>query len=215
MLLQTHQRNLPKSRHNSHTAKQAANRPNHPQHRQSTIQRLLSNMATSQKTHSTRRNRLRSSAEKRVEQPATRENAITKRLILYSDGGARGNPGPAAIAAVITTEDGQTLTTKTRYIGIHTNNQAEYHALILALETALAFEAEEVICHLDSELVTRQLNGEYTVKNPTLQQLWSKTLALRRQFKKTQFISVPRTNPNIQKADKLLNQTLDTTHDKT
>ena len=151
-----------------------------------------------------------------MEHPAAlRENAINKRLILYSDGGARGNPGPAAIAAVITNENKQIIKTKTRYIGIHTNNQAEYHALMLALETALALGAEEVTCHLDSELVTKQLNGEYTVKNPTLQQLWSKVLSLRAQFKTIQFISVPRTNINIQQADKLLNQTLDANSKKT
>jgi len=127
----------------------------------------------------------------------------------FSDGGARGNPGPAAIACLITAENGQVLTTKSRYIGLRTNNQAEYEALMLALETALSLGAEEVTCHLDSELVVKQLRGEYAVKNIELRKLWSKAYELRKQFKKAVFVSVPRTNSNIQKADCLVNAALD------
>ena len=143
-----------------------------------------------------------------MEQTA-REQTITKHLTLYSDGGARGNPGPAAAACLITTENQQVLMAKSRYLGIRTNNQAEYEALIMALEAALALGAEEVTCYLDSELVTKQLRGEYTVKNPELQLLWSKTYTLRKQLKNATFISVPRTNSQIQKADKLVNEALD------
>ncbi len=98
---------------------------------------------------------------------------------------------------------------KSRYLGLRTNNQAEYEALIMALEAALSLGAEEVTCYLDSQLVTKQLRGEYAVKNPELRQLWNKTYTLRKQLKTSTFISVPRTNSQIQKADKLVNEALD------
>jgi ribonuclease HI len=129
--------------------------------------------------------------------------------MIYSDGGARGNPGPAAIAFLIISENGQVLTINSRYIGSHTNNQAEYKALIAALESAVALNTEEVICHLDSQLVVKQLTGEYTVKNSELKKLWNKVWELNRHFKKVRFVSVPRTNIQIQKADALVNQALD------
>jgi ribonuclease HI len=129
--------------------------------------------------------------------------------MIYSDGGARGNPGPAAIAFLITSENGQVLTINSRYIGSHTNNQAEYKALIAALESAVALNAEKVISHLDSQLVVKQLTGEYTVKNAELKKLWNKVGELNRRFKKVSFVSVPRTNIQIQKADALVNDALD------
>jgi ribonuclease HI len=129
--------------------------------------------------------------------------------MIYSDGGSRGNPGPAAIAFLIISENGHVLTVNSRYIGSHTNNQAEYKALIWALESAVALNAEEVICHLDSQLVVRQLTGEYSVKNSELKKLWNKIGELNRFFKKVSFVSVPRTNIQIQKADALVNEALD------
>jgi ribonuclease HI len=96
-----------------------------------------------------------------------------------------------------------------RYLGSRTNNQAEYEALIAALESALALHAEEVICYLDSQLVVKQITGEYRVKNLELRKLWRKAQELIRNFKKASFISVPRTNSQIQKADALVNETLD------
>jgi len=132
-----------------------------------------------------------------------------KRLMVFSDGGARGNPGPAAAAFIVLSENGQVLAANSRYLGLRTNNQAEYEALIAALESAVALHAEEVICHLDSELVAKQLNGEYTVKNSELRKLWRKIQELNSCFKKVRFISVPRTNIQIQKADALVNKALD------
>jgi len=129
--------------------------------------------------------------------------------MIYSDGGARGNPGPAAIAFLIISENGQVLTINSRYIGSHTNNQAEYKALIAALESAVALNAEKVISHLDSQLVVKQLTGEYTVKNSELKKLWNKIGELTRRFKTVSFVSVPRTNIQIQKADALVNEALD------
>jgi ribonuclease HI len=129
--------------------------------------------------------------------------------MIFSDGGARGNPGPAAIAFLILSENGQVLIAKSRYVGSRTNNQAEYEALITALESAVPLHAEEVICHLDSELVVKQLIGEYRVKNLELRKLWRKAHELIKSFKKASFISVPRTNIQIQKADALVNEALD------
>jgi ribonuclease HI len=130
-------------------------------------------------------------------------------LLLYSDGGARGNPGPAAIAYLVVSEEGAVIHSDSCFIGDHTNNQAEYDALIAALEFAKTIKVDEVICHLDSELVAKQLKGEYNVKNPELRKLWRKAVELKETFKKISFINVPRTNPYIEKADSLVNKTLD------
>lgn len=92
---------------------------------------------------------------------------------------------------------------------MRTNNQAEYEALIAALESAVALHAEEIICHLDSELVTKQVTGEYCVKNSELRKLWSKVQELSKFFKKVSFLSVPRANIYIQRADALVNEALD------
>ena len=140
--------------------------------------------------------------------------SMYQRLLLYSDGGARGNPGPAAIAYLALTEKGETVKADSRFIGTHTNNQSEYNALIAALEFAAANKVEEVVCHLDSELVARQLKGEYSVKNLELQKLWCRAQELKRCFKKISYVNVPRTNIYIQKADALVNKTLDE-HQKT
>jgi ribonuclease HI len=110
---------------------------------------------------------------------------------------------------LILSETGQVLMAKSRYLGFRTNNQAEYEALISAIESAIALHAEEIICHLDSQLVVKQVTGEYRVKNPELRTLWRKAQELIRSFKKASFISVPRTNIQIQKADALVNEALD------
>ena len=129
--------------------------------------------------------------------------------MVFSDGGARGNPGPAAAAFIVLSENGQVLAANSRYLGLRTNNQAEYEALIAALQFAATVNAEEVTCHLDSELVAKQLTGKYTVKNSELRKLWRKIQELNRGFKNVRFISVPRTNIQIQKADALVNKALD------
>jgi len=136
---------------------------------------------------------------------------MEKRLKIYSDGGARGNPGPAAAAYLILTDTGEVLKAGSRYLGKRTNNQAEYEALIFALETAANLGAEEVLCHLDSELVGKHLTGEYKVKNPELQKLWNRTQQLKRCFKNVTFVNVPRTNSYIVRADSLVNEILDNT----
>ena len=97
----------------------------------------------------------------------------------------------------------------TRFIGVHTNNQAEYEALLMALKFAADQKAQEVVCHLDSELVAKQLKGEYAVKNDELWLLWRRVQQLKACFKKISFVNVPRTNQQIQRADALVNKTLD------
>ncbi|XHH09807.1 MAG: ribonuclease HI family protein [Candidatus Bathyarchaeia archaeon] len=133
---------------------------------------------------------------------------MVKRLVIYSDGGARGNPGPAA-AAFLAMENAEIVKTDSRFIGIRTNNQAEYEALTMGLDYALNVGAEEVICYLDSELVGRQMKGEYSVKNLELRRLYLKAHALRVRFKKAEFYNVARANSFIQKVDALVNKTLD------
>ena len=106
-------------------------------------------------------------------------------------------------------ENSEIIKTDAQFLGIRTNNQAEYEALIMALEYATNMGTEEVTCYLDSELVGRQMTGEYSVKNIELQKLYLKAHALRVRFKKTEFYNVTRNNQFIQKADALVNKTLD------
>jgi ribonuclease HI len=129
-------------------------------------------------------------------------------LKIFSDGGSRGNPGQAAIAFLVQTDEGYIQKTYSQYIGVSTNNQAEYKALIAAMQFA-SNKTAEITCYLDSELVVKQVNGDYSVRNLKLRSLWKKVQSLRACFRKTIFISVPRTNIYIQKADTLLNIKLD------
>ena len=130
-------------------------------------------------------------------------------MSIYSDGGARGNPGPAAIAFIVSNGKGETVKADSSFIGVHTNNQAEYKALLMALKFASDIKAQEIVCYLDSELVVKQLTGEYTVKNHELKQLWQSVQEIKKCFLKISFVNVPRSNSQIQKADELVNKTLD------
>ena len=131
------------------------------------------------------------------------------KLQVYSDGASRGNPGVSAIAYLILDEENRMLKRKSTYLGVRTNNQAEYEALLSALQSASEFDGDEVECYLDSELVVKQLNGQYKVRNETLRILWIKVQDYKQRFRKTSFAYVPRTNPRIQEVDELANQTLD------
>jgi len=134
---------------------------------------------------------------------------VHNQVLIFSDGGSRGNPGPAASAFMILSENCDFLVRKARFLGLRTNNQAEYEALISALEAASKIGAKEAICHLDSELVAKQLAGIYTVKNSELKKLWRKVQEMARIFEKISYVNVPRTHPNIQAVDALVNETLD------
>ncbi len=129
-------------------------------------------------------------------------------LHLFTDGGSRGNPGQAAIAAIL--EDpmrGTVLREHYERIGIETNNVAEYRALIEGLKIAERYHPNRLICHLDSELVVRQLNGEYRVKMPTLQPLVEEIQELSMRFPDIVFKHIPR--EDNYRADKLVNTVLD------
>jgi ribonuclease HI len=125
-----------------------------------------------------------------------------------SDGGARGNPGPAAIG-VIVRKDGKILTQYSEKIGTATNNVAEYEALIKALELASRQSDKEVTCILDSELVVKQLLGEYAVRNSKLRELFLKVQKLQDRFEKVRYIHVSRWNKFQRIVDLLLNEELD------
>jgi len=137
------------------------------------------------------------------------KNKMPSKLRIYSDGGSRGNPGPSAIAFMIVDDKGKILKRHSKYLGICTNNQAEYEALIEALEFAAGQQAKEVVCFLDSELVTKHLTGEYKVKDPKLKTLWLKMQEIKQNFATISFVRVPRTQCHVQEVDRLVNETLD------
>jgi ribonuclease HI len=123
------------------------------------------------------------------------------------DGGARGNPGPAGIGVVITDENGDELARANDYIGVATNNAAEYQALLVGLERARSLGAREVALVNDSQLVARQLTGEYRVKSADLRPLHTRALAALRAFDRWTVRSVPRAENEI--ADALVNEAID------
>ncbi len=128
-------------------------------------------------------------------------------LISYTDGGARGNPGPAGIGVALQNKDGETVGEWSEFLGIATNNQAEYKALLLALKQAMALGAVELECRLDSELVVKQLKGEYKVKHPDLKPLFEQAKGLISQIKNVSFKHIPR--ELNKRADQLANQAMD------
>jgi len=134
---------------------------------------------------------------------------LNKKLRVYSDGASRGNPGPSAIAFMILSEDEKILMRHSKYVGIRTNNQSEYEALISALESASKFTPQELVCYMDSKLVVKHLNNEYRVKDSKLKILWLKVNELKQKFQKISFRHVSRTDSYIQKVDWLANQALD------
>ncbi len=129
-------------------------------------------------------------------------------LHLFTDGGSRGNPGQAAVGCVlIDPQTGTVLKEHAERIGIETNNVAEYRGLIEGLKIALQFQPNRLVCHLDSELVVRQVNGEYQVRMPTLQPLLEEINTLRADLPNVTFVHVPRADNH--RADALVNKALD------
>ena len=131
------------------------------------------------------------------------------RLLIYCDGASKGNPGPAAIAVEILNEDEVLVESFAKFLGDRTNNEAEYEALIAALKAARNLTEVELECFLDSQLVVRQLNGEYQVRNPRLQRLWLEVRSLQQLFLKVSFFHVPRTDERIQEVDRLANSVIE------
>lgn len=132
-----------------------------------------------------------------------------EKLVVNVDGGARGNPGPAAIAAVVQSADGEVLEQRGERIGTATNNVAEYRALLLGIERAGARGASELELVGDSELVVRQVKGEYRIKNATLRDLHAQVKDALRPFERWSIRHVRR--EENAGADALVNQALDET----
>ncbi len=126
---------------------------------------------------------------------------------MWVDGGARGNPGPAAVGYRIEDEAGGVLDEAGRTIGVATNNEAEYRALITALERAAALGATEVEVRSDSELLMRQMTGRYRVKSPHLKQLWDEAQRAADGFERVRYIEVRRAENTD--ADRQVNLALD------
>jgi probable phosphoglycerate mutase len=126
---------------------------------------------------------------------------------LSTDGGARGNPGPAAYAYVLETDDGTVLAAHGEAIGIATNNVAEYSALIAGLEKAVELHVGELEVVSDSELMVKQMRGEYKVKNEALRALSLRAATLARELGKVTYTAVRREHNKL--ADQLVNEALD------
>ena len=136
----------------------------------------------------------------------SRKGAAGTGVTLYTDGAARGNPGPAGIG-VVALRSGKELFTISRYVGHATNNVAEYLAVITGLETAADLQAREITVFMDSELVQRQLSGVYKVRAPGLKELYLRASAAARSFERCTFVHVPRERNAA--ADRLANEALD------
>ncbi|HKW51292.1 MAG TPA: ribonuclease HI family protein [Candidatus Eisenbacteria bacterium] len=126
---------------------------------------------------------------------------------MHTDGAARGNPGPAAIGVVVEDESGHTVYESSRTLGVHTNNEAEYLAIIAALQYLREIRAKAADFYLDSELVVRQLNGRYKVKEPRLQSLHGQATMLLNAVPMHTIQHVPR--KENARADALANEALD------
>lgn len=130
-----------------------------------------------------------------------------QKVVVHVDGGARGNPGPSAVAAVASDRSGQELAHRSAYIGEATNNVAEYKAVLLGLELAKELAAQEVEVVNDSELIARQVQGRYKVKHAGLKPLFLETLESLREFPQWSIRTVRREANS--RADELVNEALD------
>ncbi len=126
---------------------------------------------------------------------------------LFTDGGSRGNPGPAAYGFVLEAEDGTVLDARGETIGVATNNVAEYTALVAGLERAAEVGVKELEVVSDSELLVKQMRGEYKVKNRALQELFLDASRLARKFQRVRYTAVRREHNEL--ADSLVNEALD------
>jgi ribonuclease HI len=132
--------------------------------------------------------------------------SIVAKLVIHTDGVSRGNPGPAAIGAIIRDEQGRLVASISQGIGRATNNQAEYRAIIAALEKALALGAGRVELNSDSELVVRQIKGQYRVKKEALRPLYQRVKQLQNRLPDFSIRRIPR--QQNREADKLANAAL-------
>ncbi len=133
---------------------------------------------------------------------------MIKMICTNSDGGSRGNPGLAGIGILVRKNE-SIIETYSEKIGKATNNEAEYMALIRALQLAATYTKDELVCYLDSELIVKQLLGKYQVKNKRLLKFFLEIQKLQNNFNKISYIHVSREDPFQQIADALLNIELD------
>ena len=126
---------------------------------------------------------------------------------LSTDGGSRGNPGPAAYGYVLETEDGTVLDAHGEAIGRATNNVAEYRGLVAGMSKAAELGVEELEVVSDSELLVKQMQGDYRVKNAALKALWEEANDLERRFRRVRYTAVRRAHNEL--ADSLVNEALD------
>ena len=129
-------------------------------------------------------------------------------LVIYSDGGSRGNPGPSAYAIVVTKDD-RIIHEHTEFLGTNTNNYAEYRGLIAGIAKALELKAKDVEFVMDSELVIKQMRGEYKVKSQNILELHRDAKALSMIIPHVKFTHVKRENRFVSRADSLLNAEMD------
>lgn len=129
-----------------------------------------------------------------------------KRIEIYIDGGSRGNPGPAGIGVVILDERGKKIKDIAKYIGETTNNIAEYNALLYGLEEVLIIRADEILINMDSELVAKQLSGDYRVKDSNIKPLFERALNMLKSFKSFEIKHIER--EKNKEADKLVNKAI-------
>jgi ribonuclease HI len=131
------------------------------------------------------------------------------KLTIFSDGGSRGNPGPAAYAYLVCNSEGNIIKKGARYLGRMTNNEAEYNGLLAGIEAAEQLGADELEIVMDSELVVNHILGRYSVKAANLRPFHQKALSDLSRFRTFKIRHVPRENPMIMQADALVNQELD------
>jgi formyltetrahydrofolate-dependent phosphoribosylglycinamide formyltransferase len=136
---------------------------------------------------------------------------LAQTITIYTDGGSRGNPGPAAGAFVLLDENGKQLCAQAKFLSIATNNAAEYTALVNAIKKAIALGADNVKIFSDSELMVRQINGDYKVKNDNLRELFEQCFDGLAKFKSWQINHIPREKNKL--ADKLVNRAIDAARD--
>jgi ribonuclease HI len=132
-----------------------------------------------------------------------------ERVLVYTDGGSRGNPGPSAIGILIYSPEGKLLKDHREYIGEFTNNQAEYRAVLKALGLAREFTNGGVSCHSDSRLLVNQLSGRFKIKNPGIRDVIRFVRKAEEAFSRVTYTYLPRTEPRMRLADALVNRALD------
>ena len=132
---------------------------------------------------------------------------MNDKLTIFTDGAARGNPGPAAIGVVIKDEKGNNVAAISRCLGSTTNNQAEYRGIIAALEKAVSLGARQVTVYSDSELMVKQINGQYRIKNAALQPLYAEVVKLTGRLDSFKISHIRREQNS--EADALANKALD------